>query len=74
MQRVAILRALMNDPEIILADEPTGNLDFTNSQAIIDLFRKIREQRGMAIVVVTHDRKIAEQADRVIVLEDGVSK
>lgn len=74
MQRVAILRALINDPEIILADEPTGNLDFTNSQAIIDLFRKIREQRGMAIVVVTHDRKIAEQADRVIVLEDGVSK
>ncbi len=72
MQRAAIARALMNQPKIILADEPTGNLDSTNSAAIVDLFEAIREEFGTAIVIVTHDPKIAARADREIVLSDGL--
>jgi ABC-type lipoprotein export system ATPase subunit len=72
IQRAAIARALINDPHIILADEPTGNLDSTNSQSIIDLFRTIRDTLGTTIVVVTHDPSIARQADRIIALKDGV--
>lgn len=71
IQRAAIARALMNNPRIILADEPTGNLDSANSQSIIELFRTIRDQLGTTIVVVTHDATIARQADRVIELKDG---
>lgn len=71
IQRAAIARALVNNPRIILADEPTGNLDSTNSQSIIDLFRKIRDTLGTTIIVVTHDQGIAKQADRVIELKDG---
>lgn len=72
IQRAAIARALVNKPRIILADEPTGNLDSTNSNSIIDLFRGIRDSLGTTIVVVTHDREIAQQADRVIELKDGM--
>lgn len=72
IQRAAIARALVNDPRIILADEPTGNLDSVNSKSIIDLFRAIRDRLGTTIVVVTHNAEIAEQADRVIELKDGV--
>ncbi len=72
MQRAAIARALLNQPKIILADEPTGNLDSTNSEAIIALFEKIRKEFGTTIVMVTHDRDIARRADREIVLKDGV--
>lgn len=71
IQRAAIARALVNNPRIILADEPTGNLDSVNSRAIIDLFRTIRDKLGTTIIVVTHDREIASQADRVVELKDG---
>ncbi len=72
MQRAAIARALLNNPEILLADEPTGNLDSENGKAIIDLFEKIRDEFGTTIVVVTHDAAIAARADREISLKDGV--
>ena len=72
MQRAAIARALLNNPEILLADEPTGNLDSENGKAIIDLFEKIRNEFGTTIVVVTHDAAIAARADREISLKDGV--
>lgn len=72
MQRAAIARALFNSPKIILADEPTGNLDSKNSQVVIELFKEIREKFGTTIIVVTHDREIANQADREITMKDGV--
>lgn len=72
MQRVAVARALMNQPKILLADEPTGNLDSQNGAAIIELFEEIRKQFGTTIVVVTHDPVIAARADREIRLKDGV--
>lgn len=71
IQRAAIARALVNTPSILLADEPTGNLDSANGQAILSLFRMIREKLGTTIIVVTHDAAIAHQADRVITLKDG---
>lgn len=72
MQRAAIARALMNKPMLLLADEPTGNLDSTNAAAIFDLFEKLRTEYGTTVVVVTHDNLLAAQADRVIRLADGV--
>ncbi len=71
MQRAAIARALLNKPKLLLADEPTGNLDSVNGAAIIDLFETIRKQFGTTIVVVTHDKNIAAKADREITLKDG---
>lgn len=72
MQRAAIARALLNAPQILLADEPTGNLDSANGKAIIDLFEKIRDEFGTTIIVVTHDPGVAARADREIILRDGV--
>ena len=71
IQRAAIARALLNRPSIILADEPTGNLDSVNSRDIISLFQQIREQYHATIIIATHDNEIAAQADRVIALKDG---
>lgn len=71
MQRAAIARALLNRPRVLLADEPTGNLDSVNSDAIVALFEKIRKDFGTTIIVVTHDATIAARADREIVMKDG---
>lgn len=71
MQRAAIARALLNRPKLLLADEPTGNLDSQNSSEVVELFQKVRAEFGTTIVLVTHDHKIAEQADRIIELKDG---
>jgi putative ABC transport system ATP-binding protein len=70
-QRVAIARALANSPTILLADEPTGNLDSVNSAHIMEILRSIREQRGMTLVIVTHENEIAMSAPRHIRLRDG---
>ena len=70
-QRVAIGRALMNAPAVVLADEPTGNLDSKNSADIMALLRKSNRELGQTLIVITHDEDIALTADRVIALEDG---
>jgi putative ABC transport system ATP-binding protein len=70
-QRIAIARALANDPPLILADEPTGNLDSTNGRHILDLLLHVRRTRGVTLVLVTHDRSIAAIADVQLVLRDG---
>ena len=69
-QRVCIARALINHPEIVLADEPTGNLDETNENIVIELFRQLHRQ-GTTLIVVTHDPEVAEVAQRTVVLEHG---
>ena len=70
-QRVAIGRALMNAPSVVLADEPTGNLDSRNSREIMALLRASNKEMGQTLVVITHDEDIAATADRVIAIEDG---
>jgi ABC-type lipoprotein export system ATPase subunit len=72
VQRAAIARALLNKPRLLLADEPTGNLDSKNGAAIIQMFETIRRDLGTTIVLVTHDAAAAQRADRVIALKDGV--
>ena len=71
-QRVAIARALINDPKIVLADEPTGNLDTTTGWEIVRLMKRLNEEKGQTFVVVTHDQGVAETANRMIYLKDGV--
>ncbi len=71
IQRAAIARALVNHPAIILADEPTGNLDQKSAESIMQLLSEVRQKFGTTIVVVTHDARIASWADRVIMLQDG---
>lgn len=70
-QRVSIARALINDPDLVLADEPTGNLDSESTEQVYDLLRKINRELGMAFLIVTHDRHIAEKSDRIIEMKDG---
>jgi len=70
-QRVAIARSLMNNPKIILADEPTGNLDSDSTEQVYELLRKINQEFGTTFIIITHDRHIAEKADRIIEIKDG---
>lgn len=70
-QRVSIGRALMNTPAVMLADEPTGNLDSKNSQEIVELLRLSNQKYGQTLIIITHDENIALQADRIIAIEDG---
>ncbi len=70
-QRVAIARALANTPPLLLADEPTGNLDTESGTLVLDALRQIRESAGTTVVIVTHDRELAEKTDRVLTLVDG---
>ena len=70
-QRVSIGRALMNNPAILLADEPTGNLDSKNSKEIVELLRQFNKALNQTVIIITHDERIALNADRVIAVEDG---
>lgn len=70
-QRIAVARALINNPEVILADEPSGNLDSQNAKELHELFFKLREQTGQTFVIVTHNPTLAQMADRTITIKDG---
>ena len=70
-QRVAIIRALATKPAIILADEPTGNLDTANSHDVIGLLKMLSRQYQQTLIVITHDNDIAQMADRIVQIEDG---
>jgi lipoprotein-releasing system ATP-binding protein len=70
-QRVAIARALMNEPDVLFADEPTGNLDAETGRQIMGVIEKLHRERKQTIIMVTHDRSLARQADRVLVLREG---
>lgn len=70
-QRVAVARAIINHPEIVLADEPTGALDSVRKRELLELFLRLRDEEGLSFIVVTHDRETAEIADRSLLLSDG---
>lgn len=70
-QRVSIGRALMNSPSIVLADEPTGNLDSKNSHEIVELLKRMNREYNQTLIMITHDESIALQARRIIAIEDG---
>ena len=72
MQRVAIARALVNDPALLLADEPTGNVDSKTGQVVLNTFQELNESKGHTIILITHERYVAEHADRIIEIKDGV--
>jgi ABC-type lipoprotein export system ATPase subunit len=71
MQRVAICRALINDPELILADEPTGNLDSASGKQVLEILKRLKEEQGKTILLVTHSQEGATIADRVLRMQDG---
>jgi len=70
-QRVAIARALINNPSILMGDEPTGNLDSQNSDNVLSIFKQLREDFGLSLLIVTHDKDFADKSDRIILMEDG---
>ena len=70
-QRVAIARALLNDPQMLFADEPTGNLDSRTSVEVMDIFQKLKDERGITIVLITHEPQVAEYGSRIIRFKDG---
>jgi len=70
-QRVAIARALINDPAILMGDEPTGNLDSHNAENVFQIFKRLKEEQGLSLLVVTHDHDFANRTDRIIKMEDG---
>ena len=70
-QRVAIARSMINDPLIIMGDEPTGNLDSRNSGIVFDIFRKIADEHKRSLLIVTHDQDFAARTDRIIEMDDG---
>lgn len=73
-QKVAVARALINEPELVLADEPSGNLDRENAEALYELIWKMREEKKQTFIIVTHNEELAEKADRIIRLVDGIVK
>jgi len=72
IQRVAIARALVNDPTLILADEPTGNLDTKTGEVVLDTFQKLNREQGRTIILITHEHDVAEYAERIIHIRDGL--
>ncbi len=71
-QRVSMARALMNNPRVILADEPTGNLDLDNTNLILDQLFELRETMGVSVLLITHEKEIAERSDTILELKDGI--
>ena len=70
-QRTAIARALINNPSIVLTDEPTGNLDSESTESVYEILRDINVNNGTTFIIITHDKKIAEKADRIVESKDG---
>jgi ABC-type lipoprotein export system ATPase subunit len=71
-QRCAVVRALANEPRIILADEPTGNLDSRSGQEVFEMMREMNRESGVAFVMITHDDRLAQSAGRILLIEDGM--
>ena len=70
-QRCAIIRALANQPKIVLADEPTGNLDSRSGDEVFNIMREMNRENGVAFIMVTHDDRLAQEADRILMIDDG---